>query len=193
MNSAEAALRGIAADLRRHGVDWALVGGFAVSARTEPRFTRDVDVALATSDDRAAEEIAHTLIGEGYRLLASVEQDAVGRLATIRLASAAADVLVDLLFASSGVEVEIVRNAEVIEILPDLAVPVARIGDLIAVKLLARDDESRPQDLADLRALCGVATPADLDDARAAIHLIVERGFHRDRDLPAALATVLQQ
>jgi len=33
----------------------ALVGGLAVSARTEPRFTRDLDVAVAVPDDAGAE------------------------------------------------------------------------------------------------------------------------------------------
>lgn len=31
------------------GADFALVGGIAVSARTEPRFTRDLDLAVAGS------------------------------------------------------------------------------------------------------------------------------------------------
>lgn len=49
--------------------------------------------------------------------------------------------VVDVLFASSGIEPELVRAAEPIEVLPSLTVPVARTGHLIAVKLLARDDE----------------------------------------------------
>lgn len=49
------ALRAIARDLDREGARWALVGGLAVSARTEPRFTRDLDVAVAVPDDGAAE------------------------------------------------------------------------------------------------------------------------------------------
>jgi|GEM_PF-1826033 len=53
-------------------------------------------------------------------------------------------------------------------------------------KLLARDDETRPQDLADLRALWAVATEADMIAARDAARLISERGFDRDRDLLAA-------
>lgn len=52
MNRVEAALRRVASDLDARGVRWALVGGFAVSARTEPRFTRDVDVAVLVEDDR---------------------------------------------------------------------------------------------------------------------------------------------
>jgi hypothetical protein len=191
VNSVEAALRRVTADLDRRRLGWALVGGFAVSARAEPRFTRDVDVAVAVIDDRAAEQNVHDLVAGGYRLLASVEQDAVGRLATVRLSPVAGDVVVDVLFASSGIEPEIVRSAEAIEILPGLVVPVARTGHLIALKLLARDDESRPQDLADLRSLHEVATREDVDLARSAIHLITERGYHRDRDLAAALTALL--
>jgi len=191
VNSVEAALRRVTADLDRRRLGWALVGGFAVSARAEPRFTRDVDVAVAVIDDRAAEQNVHDLVAGGYRLLASVEQEAVGRLATVRLSPVAGDVVVDVLFASSGIEPEIVRSAEAIEILPGLVVPVARTGHLIALKLLARDDESRPQDLADLRSLHEVATREDVDLARSAIHLITERGYHRDRDLAAALTALL--
>ncbi len=191
MNSVEAALRRVTADLDRRRLGWALVRGFAVSARAEPRFTRDVDVAVAVIDDRAAEQNVHDLVAGGYRLLASVEQEAVGRLATVRLSPVAGDVVVDVLFARSGIEPEIVRSAEAIEILPGLVVPVARTGHLIALKLLARDDESRPQDLADLRSLHEVATREDVDLARSAIHLITERGYHRDRDLAAALTALL--
>lgn len=191
MNSVEAALRQLTADLDRRRLGWALVGGFAVSARAEPRFTRDVDVAVEVADDRAAEQSVHDLVAGGYRLLASVEQDAVGRLATVRLSPVAGDVVVDVLFASSGIEPEIVRSAEAVEILPGMVVPVARTGHLIALKLLARDDESRPQDLADLRSLHEVATREDVDLARSAVQLITERGYHRDRDLAAALTALL--
>lgn len=96
-------------------------------------------------------------------------------------------VIVDVLFASSGIEPEIARAAERIDVLPRLAMPVATIGHLIAVKLLGRDDETRPQDHADLRALREVADEVDLVIAREAIELITARGYHRDRDLAAGL------
>lgn len=189
MNSVETALRRIVADLDQRDLSWALVGGFAVSTRAEPRFTRDVDVAVAVADDDAAELLVRDLSSAGYQLLASIEQDAVGRLATVRLVSAGSpDVVVDVLFASSGIEPEIARDAERIEVLPGLTMPVATTGHLIAVKLLARDDQTRPQDHADLRALREVADEQDMNFAREGITLITSRGYHRDRDLGSALA-----
>lgn len=190
MNHLEAALRHAADDLTRLGAGWALIGGFAVSARTEPRFTRDVDIAVAIDDDPAAEDLVRSLLASGYRLLATVDHEVTGRLATVRLASPLTgdtDVVVDLLFASSGIEQEIAQAAERIEIVPGLTLPVATTGHLIALKLLARDDERRPRDAADLRNLAAVASSEDRDLARQAVELIKARGFDRDRDLSQAL------
>ena len=39
-------------DLAKVRVPWALVGGFAVSARAEPRFTRNVDVRVVADSDK---------------------------------------------------------------------------------------------------------------------------------------------
>jgi GAF domain-containing protein len=61
VTSLEAALRQIDADLSRAHVSFALVGGLAVSARTEPRFTRDADFAVAQATDTEAEALIHQL------------------------------------------------------------------------------------------------------------------------------------
>jgi predicted nucleotidyltransferase len=95
---------------------------------------------------------------------------------------------VDLLFASCGVEREIVAAAEVTEIAPGLSVPVARPGHLIAMKLLAGDDRRRPLDLDDLRSLAETADDEDRAMAEEAVRLIERRGFSRGRDLTAALS-----
>jgi len=47
----EAALRAAVADLNDLGRSFALLGGFAVSARSEPRTTQDVDLAVLVVDD----------------------------------------------------------------------------------------------------------------------------------------------
>jgi len=85
VTSLEAALRQIHTDLTEAHVSFALVGGLAVSARTEPRFTRDADLAVALAGDAAAEALIHSLRARGYGIEAVVEQEAVGRLATVRL------------------------------------------------------------------------------------------------------------
>lgn len=191
MTSLEAILRQAAADLSDAHFGFALVGGLAVSARAEPRFTRDADLAVAVSNDAEAEALLHSLRGR-YRIEALVEQEAVGRMATVRLSlPGEADVpVVDLLFASSGIEPEVVAAAEPLELLRGLVIPVAQTGHLLALKVLARDDISRPQDIADLRALMLVASPEELDRARQALALIAARGFHRGRSLVAEFETL---
>ena len=189
MTSLEAALRKITADLTRAHVPFALVGGLAVSVRTEPRFTRDADLVVALATDAEAEALIHTLGTRGYTIESVLEQHAVGRLATVRLtfSSESQEPVVDLLFASSGIEAEVVADAEPIDVLPHLRIGVARTGHLIALKVLSRNDVDRPQDLVDLRALLRVAWPAELTRARQALAWIAARGYHRGRDLTAEM------
>ena len=193
MTSLEAILRRIGADLTEAGVSFALIGGLAVSARAEPRFTRDADLAVALDSDAKAQALVHRLRLLGYGIAAIVEQEAVGRLATVRLTDSPVPhaPVVDLLFASSGIEAEIVAAAEPIEVLPRLTVPVAKSGHLIALKVLSRDDATRPQDLVDLRTLLGTASNADLALARHALKSITARGYDRGRDLVGAMNGLL--
>lgn len=195
MTALEAALRQICADLTDARVSFAVVGGLAVSARTEPRFTRDADIAVAVASDAEAEALIRGLRARGYVIEAVVEQDAVGRLATARLTRGRQPTrpVVDLLFASSGIEPEVVAEADMLELLPQLHVRVATTSHLIALKVLARDDAARPQDIGDLRALIGGASQADIGRARAALAMIAERGYHRGRDLETELDALLRR
>ena len=187
------ALRGIIADLYGLADRWALVGGLAVSVRSEPRTTRDVDIAVAVPNDDAAEELVRALLRQRYGVMAAVEQTATGRLSTIRLeppVAGSAGAVVDLLFASSGIEAEVCEGADRLEVVEGIVAPVASVGHLIAMKLLSRDDDARPQDVIDLRALMQVASEEDLAVASAAVELIERRGCARGRDLAAALDDV---
>lgn len=189
----ESTLRAVSSDLTECGAAFALVGGLAVSVRTEPRFTRDADLAVALADDAEAEDLINRLRGHGYAIAAVLEQATVGRLATVRLERAGSGKapVVDLLFASSGIEAEIVGGAEMIEILQGFSIRVARTGHLIALKLLSRDDVERPQDIADLRVLLRSAAPDELALAHDSIALIIQRGFNRGRPLSTDFAAVL--
>jgi len=181
------ALRDVASDLTALGRSFALVGGLAVSARAEIRFTRDVDLAVAVTDDADAEQLVLALKGLSYQVRATVEQDAVGRLATVRLLSPA-EVKVDLLFASSGLEAETVARAEWIEQGAG-KLPVARAEELVAMKVLSAD-ERRLQDHLDFRSLIIVGS-VDLDAVRGNLRLIEARGFARRQDLQAKLESML--
>jgi len=109
---------------------------------------------VAVPGDAEAEALIRRLRGEGYDVTALIEQDAAERLATVRLrpdADPGAPV-VDLLFASSGIESEIVRDAESVEVLPGLPEEIARAGEA-AEAIIARGYH-RGRDLsADLDAL----------------------------------------
>jgi predicted nucleotidyltransferase len=167
---------------------WALVGGLAVSVRTTPRFTQDIDLAVAVSSDRDAERLTADLGHYGFQLESVVEQEATGRLAVATLSgSSEDDAPVDLLFAMSGIELEVVAGAELLEVLPGLSLPVASPGHLIALKVLARDDATRPQDLVDLQMLLTAANVDDLATATASLGLIRDRGYDRGKDLLAEL------
>lgn len=189
VNRVEAALRRAVIDLDELGHPWALVGGLAVSARAEPRTTRDVDVVVDVPDDAAAEALIHALVQRGYILEAVIEQTATTRLATARLLppGGGRTVFVDLLFASSGIEDVIAAGATVVDVVAGLTLPVASIGHLVAMKVLSVDDDERPRDRDDLRALIRESSQRDLDLARRGVDLIVTRGYHRRRDLAADL------
>jgi hypothetical protein len=185
--SVESALRRATADLNAIGVRWALVGGLAVSVRAIPRFTKDLDFAVAVANDAEAEDVVRRLGARGYRPVEVLEQDYVKRLSGVRLVHKGSDVVVDLLFASSGIEGEVVATADHLEVLPRLTVPVATTAHLIALKVLA----GRSQDVTDLGYLIPEASPAELDAAREAVKTIETRGFSREQDVAADLEQLI--
>ena len=181
------ALLEVASDLTTLGRQFALVGGLAVSVRAEIRFTRDVDLAVAVVDDADAEQLIFSLQELSYQVRATVEQEATGRLATIRLLSPA-NVKIDLLFASSGIEAETIARAEWVEH-GEGKLPVARAEELVSMKVLSADDQ-RLQDTLDFRSLVSVGV-VDLAVVRVNLKLIEARGFARREDLVAKFESML--
>ena len=189
------ALARVCDDLNAAGLAYALVGGLAVSARAEPRFTRDIDLAVATESDEDAERAVFALVSKSYRPYAQAESRAEGRLATVRftVADPARDIEVDVLFASSGIESELVADAERLEVLPGVYLPVATVPYLIALKVLSSEPDERPTDEVDLRHLIRVATDADLQEVSALFTLICGRAYHRGRDLESMFEAYLSR
>jgi predicted nucleotidyltransferase len=181
------ALRQAVLDLQHLRQRFALVGGLAVSARTTGRVTSDVDLVVAVSTDAEAERVVSDMRARGYSLELVLDHVEASRLSTVRMRSPAdPDVHVDLLFASSGVESEIVADAESVVIV-GVTVPVARAGHLLALKLLSMSERRARKDGPDLDELLRVADAAEIARAREAIRLIAERGYARGKDLAADL------
>jgi hypothetical protein len=181
-------------DLQAMGYAAALIGGVAVSIRAKARFTRDIDIAVAVAGDPEAEALIRHLLGSGYSVLAMIEQEDTGRFATARMVvpgEDAAEIVVDMLFASSGIEPEIVAEATDLEVWPGVMGKVARVGHLIALKMLSRDMRRRPMDQVDLVELIKIADAAELALAFDAVELIERRGFARGKQLGEELRQFL--
>lgn len=177
----------------RPGVPVALVGGLAVGARALERTTRDADFAVSVANDHEAEQLVAALRARGYVLQLMLEQTDVNRLSTVRLVSPVDQrTMVDILFASSGIEAEVAAAAELIDVADGVRCPVAQVGDLIALKVLSRSDR-RPQDDQDIGALVRAAAPADIARARTAVRWIQERGYARGKNLADELHEQLRR
>jgi hypothetical protein len=193
LNDAALLLDGLVEIGRRlagYEVDYCLVGGFAVSVRARPRLTHDIDLAVLTKDDKQTEELIRALQRDGFTVGTILENSAAGRLATARLnvsRGREVDFVVDLLFASSGIEPEIVAGGEPLEVFPGLTLKVARREHLLAMKTLSADDETRPHDVDDLLALIKAASAHEIRAAESLCEVITARGYNRGRDLAQLL------
>jgi hypothetical protein len=158
-----------------------VVGGLAASARGEARFTRDIDVAVIVDNDDQAEQCINGFVQQGYVVIATVEQEATHRLATARLKHPDG-VVCDLIFATCGIESEVVGSAERVELFPGKWVTTATAESMVAMKILSATAK-RPRDLGDLQAMLR-ANPA-LDESRVTslLEAIEARGYSRGQDL----------
>ena len=175
------ALGALVRSLRDLNVSFAVVGGVAASVRGEVRFTRDIDVAVAVEDDEAAESILFALKRFGYEIVATVEQEATHRLATARLRGPGG-IVCDLVFATCGIENEIVADAEALQIFPDVVVPTATAEALLAMKVLSSTSK-RPNDLQDIESILRHGPTIDLQRVEALLEVIQKRGYARGQDL----------
>jgi hypothetical protein len=86
----------------------------------------------------------------------------------------------------------VVATAELVDVGPAGAIPVARAEELVALKILALSPR-RAQDGIDLDGLLRVNPELDLERVRALLQLVDERGFSRGEDLFEKLREVLMR
>jgi hypothetical protein len=125
-------LKEAVAALREHEIPFALGGGFAAWARGGPVTENDLDLMLKPDDAEAA---LAALVEAGMR---------PGRPPEEWLIKAwRGDVLIDLIFAPSGVEMtdEVLERADVIPI-ASVATPVMALEDVLVTMLCAIDEHS---------------------------------------------------
>lgn len=178
------------------GEEWALVGGLSVSAYVEPCVTPDIGVVVSVEGDREAEVFVQSWRHTGFTIASVVEQERSGRLATIRSHRPGDEhrTVVDLIFASSGIELEIAAEARDLELAISLEVSVARQGHLVALKVLSADPadpETRPQYELDLEQLIDSLDEKERRAAQQGLRLIEQRGYDRGRDLQRRLDNLL--
>lgn len=193
MNRLQRALLKLQADLRQLGLRWALIGGLAVSLRSEPRTTRDLDLVVTVTGNREALSVVRDFMSRGYRVDAIREHLELDRLVSVALVAEDPEirgVVVDLMFASSGIEEEVVAASEMLDVLPGFPVPVATTAHLLALKTLA----GRAKDVTDFATLAQHASERDLQEAREMLELISRRpGYDRGKDLQAEFARLLER
>ncbi len=171
-----------------------MVGGIAVSLRTVERFTKDVDFAISVESDSAADLVVNSFQNAGFSIAMFLEKDDDGGLMTVRLTTGGdVGVFVDLLFATSGIEREVIADATELEPFPAIVVKLATTASLIAMKVLSADWKTRPQDVIDIKQLLDVADSNDLAKARQLLDLITARGYNRNKDLQKDLDGYIEQ
>jgi hypothetical protein len=186
--------RSVVEHLRSLKVEFAMVGGIAVSIRTLERFTKDIDIAISVESDSAAELLVNSFKGAGFLIAYYLEKEEDGTLMTVRLTTGGeVELFIDLLFATSGIESEVVANSMDTEVFPGFVDRVATIPSLLAMKVLSADWKIRPQDIFDIQNLLSEASPEQIAESRKLLNLITERGYNRDKDLQADLDKYIAQ
>lgn len=138
--------RDLLAEFARFGVEYALIGGYAVGYHGKPRATKDLDLLVSGLEDNLT-RVASALTAFGAP--ANVIQNARTLAENEIVHFGVPPVRVDILRSAEGIDAEaVIRRAERVD-LDGLEIRLIAITDLIANKRAA----ARPQDLADAAVL----------------------------------------
>ncbi len=128
------------------GVEYLLIGGYAVAFHARPRMTKDIDLwVAATEANRARVERALVRFGAPARIVETFRMAAIDEIVYI----GSPPVRVDLLQRIPGVEFEHAYSRRFTGEWEGVRVSVISVEDLIRAKRAA----GRPQDLLDVELL----------------------------------------
>lgn len=129
--------------LNTHGVEYLLVGGFAVAIHGYPRATADLDVWVARTSENAG-RLVDSLRAFGFEVHPEIERLFLEPDQIIRMGIA--PIRIEILTTIDGVEFDDCRTRSIVHILGGSPVAVIGLDDLKANKLAS----GRSKDLADL-------------------------------------------
>lgn len=138
----------IAAALDAAGLAYAVIGGHAVNAWLEPRFTADVDLTVA-ADPQALARARAALEAAGYQLSVEHGADLPSGPDFVRFTGGPGAPPIELQAAKTRLQDEVIQRAR----RDARGVATATPEDLILLKLIAH----RPKDLADLAGLVALS------------------------------------
>jgi len=130
--------------LERSGLDYVVIGGHAVNAWLEPRFTADVDVTIQAGP-AGIDRLKDVLGDAGYRVIREHGVDVASGPDFVRFVSRGEGITLEVQTAKTEFQRESLRRAAASGAVPRIATP----EDLIVMKLIA----NRPKDQIDLQGL----------------------------------------
>ncbi len=141
----------IAEVLAEARIEYALIGGHAVNAWVEPRFTADIDVTM-TAGAPQLDRLTIALERRGFRIAAQYGEEQPSGPDFVRFVSEDPRAVLELQSAKTRLQEDVIRRAH----RDARGLRVATPEDLIVLKLIA----NRPRDRIDLIGLCALP---DLD------------------------------
>ncbi len=111
----EELLEKLAIELEKQNVPYMVIGGQAVLAYGEPRLTRDIDLTLGWSSDRAGEilDVAEAL---GWKALAERPREFALETMVLPCQDPKSGIRIDFIFSFSPYEAEALRRANRLKI-----------------------------------------------------------------------------
>jgi hypothetical protein len=134
------------ASFNAHGVEYLVVGGYALAAHGRPRYTGDIDLWVRATADNARRVLA-ALKDFGFGALPITEADLTTAGNVIQLGYPPRRI--DLLTSIDGVEFEGCHGRRLLLKVDEVDLPIIGLGDFKANKRAT----GRTQDRADLEAL----------------------------------------
>ena len=148
------------------GVRWYLFGAQAAIIHGSARLTGDVDVTVDLAD-HGTRECVRALRQRGFELRVREVDDFVSRTRVLPFVHRASGIPVDVVLAGPGIEEQFLERAEQ-RFVGSVSVPVAKMEDVVAMKVLA----GRPKDLEDAVVMLASAGMVDVRLIRATLRLL---------------------